>query len=109
MVLSNFLIQNIVSYLTSSQISVMEGGKLNKNIGYSNQGSSSSSSSIILVFLFSLLSLLLKGYIVYLCYNMIMPQIINSLKNGTKENDFVEITYMEAVLLVILTNTLFCC
>ena len=108
MVLSNFLIQNIVSYLTSSQISVMEGGKLNKNIGYSNQGSSSSS-SIILVFLFSLLSLLLKGYIVYLCYNMIMPQIINSLKNGTKENDFVEITYMEAVLLVILTNTLFCC
>ena len=104
MVLSNFLIQYIVSYLTSSQISVMEGGKLNKNTGYSNQGS-----SIILVFLFSLLSLLLKGYIVYLCYNMIMPQIINSLKSGAKANDFVEITYMEAVLLVILTNTLFCC
>ena len=49
-----------------------------------------------------LLALFINGLIVYLLYNYLLPKIVKF-----KEGEFRELTYMESVLLVILTNTLF--
>jgi hypothetical protein len=57
--------------------------------------------------------LLVKSYIVQLAYNHVIPSIIYSLdiKQNMKyediKNNFKHITYVEAILLVILFNMLF--
>ena len=96
----NFLIENAVKSLNSSKI--MHGGAPNNK----------NSSNMIMIFLFSLIGLLIKGYIIYLTYNMIVPKVIYSLSENKTleniENNFKQLTYMESLLLVIFTNTLFC-
>lgn len=49
-----------------------------------------------------LLALFINGLIIYLLYNYLVPRIVRF-----KEGEFRELTYMESVLLVIFTNTLF--
>jgi hypothetical protein len=107
---TTYLIQNIAELYTMS--SFMEGGKLNKNnmkfdeISYTNK-----QNNILMSLLMILIALLLKGIIVYLLYNFLVPKIIYSLSENksleTIENNFKQISFSESVLLVILTNTLF--
>ena len=100
------LVNNIVELLAYSNI--MHGGKnMNNDIIESKQ------KNILITLIVLLFVLLINGLIVFLVYNMLVPKIIYSLSNNTKSLDEIEanfkpITYMESVLLVILTKTLFC-
>ena len=101
------LLQHISELFTPATFLI--GGKFpNKNIGPTP---SNPSNNIIMIFLILLL-LLIKGFIVYLVYNMMVPKILYSISLSNKslediESNFKEITFMESVLLVILTQTLF--
>ncbi len=70
--------------------------------------------SFLMVMLVVLIVLLLKALIVYLCFNAVLPSVIYSLdvkqENKSLEeikSKFRRITFVEALLLVILMNTLF--
>ena len=107
---TTFLIQNIAELYTMS--SYMEGGKLNKNnIQIDNINYSNKQKNILISLLMILIAILLKGIIVYLLYNFIVPKIIYSLSENKSleiiESNFKPIAFSESVLLVILTNTLF--
>jgi len=107
---TTFLIQNIAELYTMS--SFMEGGKLNKNNAYiDNINYTSKKHNILISLLMILIAILLKGIIVYLLYNFIVPKIIYSLSENKSleiiESNFKPISFSESVLLVILTNTLF--
>lgn len=65
-------------------------------------------------FLLILIVLVIKGYIVYIVYNFLIPKLVHSLSSITDpvslenaENNFRKITFGESILLVILFNTLF--
>lgn len=103
----NFFVNNMMNRINSSN-SIMNGGK--QSIPITNMTNSVKTPSIFLLFLIALLLLLIKGFIVYILYNYLVPEIIYSLSNKSKEdieNDFKPITFMQSVLLVILFNTLF--
>ena len=107
---TSFLIQNIAELFTMS--SNMQGGKLNKNnTQIDNFNYLNKQKNILLSFVMILFVLILKGYIVYLLYNFIVPKIIYSLSENKTlesiEDNFKPITFSESLLLVILTNTLF--
>jgi len=112
----NFFVNNLMNKIDSSNFFVMNGGK--KAIENSINGIKGNPSisngikfeSVLLLFLFALLLLLIKGYIVYILYNFLVPEIIYSLSNKSKEeikNYFKPISFMQSILLVILFNTLF--
>ena len=95
----NFFINNMMNKINSSNL-IMNGGKQNII----------KIPSMFELFLFALLLLLIKGFIVYILYNYLVPEIIYSLSSKSKEdieNDFKPITFMQSILLVILFNTLF--
>ena len=110
---TTFLIQNIAELYTMS--SFMDGGKLNKNNIYNDSlNYANKQKNILISLLMILFAILLKGIIVYLLYNFLVPKIIYSLStNSTNksleiiESNFKPISFSESVLLVILTNTLF--
>ena len=107
---TTFLIQNIAELYTMS--SFMEGGKLNKNNRYiDNINYTNKQQNILISLIMILIAILLKGVIVYLLYNFIVPKIIYSLSENKSleiiESNFKPISFSESVLLVILTNTLF--
>ena len=100
----NFFVNNLMNKINSSN-SIMNGGK--QSIQMTNNVKTP---SVISLFLIVLLLLLIKGFIVYTLYNYLVPEIIYSLSNKSKEdiyNDFKPITFMQSILLVILFNTLF--
>jgi hypothetical protein len=84
----------------------MDGGKSNNNINYSNK-----QKNVLISLLLILFVILLKGTIVYLLYNFLVPKIIYSFSENKSleiiESNFKTISFSESVLLVILTNTLF--
>jgi len=92
--------QLIETILKSNRSSITLGG---------NKITSNGTSFFELLLIF-LVVLLIKGFIVYVLYNNLMPQIIASFSgkdiNKVME-DFRELNYMESILLVILLNTLF--
>ena len=93
----NLILENVVYSMTG-------GARLNKNNNMSIQNS-------FMIFLISFILLLIKGYIVYISYNILIPKIMYSLYVNKSleeiENNFRQLSYMESILLVILTNTLF--
>jgi hypothetical protein len=102
----NLFVQNIAQLISTPGF--MSGGKMNKslnNLSYSQQPNA------FVLFFISLLLLLLKGFIVYILYNNFLPKIIYSLSDKKSledvENNFKNLNYMESILLVIFTNTLF--
>jgi hypothetical protein len=104
MTFTNILIDNIpdIFNITSS---VMKGGKSMETYRPLRRDP-------FMVFIIILLMILLKGLIVYLLYNNLVPKLIYSLSNDyrTQEdiiNNFKTLTYSESILLVILFNTLF--
>ena len=106
MTISSLLIENIATFLNSDQI--MKGGKMN-NSGTTIQGNKTSNVFVIMVITF--IYILIKGIIVYILYNMLVPKLIYSLSKDRSvedvQNNFKPITYIESILVVILFNTLF--
>lgn len=100
------LIENMVDMLVYSNI--MYGGG-NKNGMVSPY--ESKQKNILFTILILLFVLLINGLIIYLLYNMLVPKIMYSLSENKSldiiEANFKPITYMESVLLVIFTKTLF--
>jgi ABC-type protease/lipase transport system fused ATPase/permease subunit len=95
---SSLLIQNISDLFTMS--SFMTGGKLNRNVDpFTNK-----KNNVIFMLFTILLMLLLKGLIVFIIYNFLTPKLMESLSIN---NSFKEISFPEALLMVILFNTLF--
>ena len=110
MTISTFVIQNVAELFTSN--SLMNGGKTNNKISIEGINSFPSKQNFILISLFTyLLILLIKGFIVYLLYNLLMPKLIYSLSENKSlemtEINFKPISFSESILLVIFTNTLF--
>ena len=66
-----------------------------------------------MVFILALVAIFIKGLIVYLGYNLLIPKLMYSLNVhpgkslAEYENNFRPLNYWECVVLVILTNTLF--
>ena len=103
---THLLIQNLSELLSSN--SIMQGGA--QKVGSTGDKSSILLYSLILI----LLSILIKGYIVYLLYNFLVPKLIYSLSSSINprslemiENNFKTLTFGECILLVIFFNTLF--
>ena len=98
----NLLVTNIVDTLTYSSLS-MVGGKINQNY--------SSKNNFFSVILILFILLLIKGYIIYILYNNLVPKIIYSLSDKKSldyiEDNFKELSYIESIMLVIFANTLF--
>jgi len=102
---STLLIHKILELYTLS--SSMDGGKTNNNnINYSYK-----QKNILMSLLLIFIVILLKGTIVYLLYNYLVPKIMYSLSENKSlemiESNFRTISFTESILLVILTNTLF--
>jgi hypothetical protein len=105
MTFSSILLDNIpdIFNITSS---LMKGGKSVETVYQPSRRNP------FMIFIIILLMILLKGLIVYLLYNSLVPKLIYSLSNNkrTQEdiiNNFRTLSYSESVLLVILFNTLF--
>jgi hypothetical protein len=109
MTTTSLLLENIQNLFIQS--SVLSGGKLNsKNSGMETYNGSPKN-SLLMIFLILLL-LLIKGFIVYLVYNSMMPKLIYSLSSSDRsfediQKNFNPITFVESILLVILFQTLF--
>ena len=96
------IVKSIIN-MFSKQTSMVGGVKpnvpINKHIG------------MFELLLSLMIMLLIKGYIVYLLYNMLIPQLIYSFSEDKTleeiESDFKPISYINAVLLVIFFNALF--
>lgn len=98
MSIADLLVQNISELFTLS--SFMNGGKLNRNVEPFNN----KKNNVLFILLTILLMLLLKGLIVFIIYNFLTPKLMESVSIN---NSFKEISFPEALLMVILFNTLF--
>lgn len=99
--MSGLMIKTLAQYLTGNN-NKMYGGANMKNKGDTQ----------IMIFMLALISIFIKGLIVYLGYNLLIPKLMFSVGGAGKtlediENNFRPLTYWESVILVILTNTLF--
>jgi hypothetical protein len=99
--MSGLMIKTLAQYLTGNT-NKMYGGSPMKNKGDTQ----------IMIFMLALISIFIKGLIVYLGYNLLMPKLMFSVAGAGKtleniENNFRPLNYWECVILVILTNTLF--
>lgn len=109
---TSLLIQNITELFTLSS-SLMDGGKLNKNMNNINNNIlyEGKQKNILIIILSIIIFILIKGLIVYLLYNFMMPKLIYSLSENKSleiiESNFKTLTFSESVLLAILANVLF--
>jgi hypothetical protein len=103
---TQLLIKNLSELLSSS--STLTGGQ--------KGGPAQVDKSSILLYsmILILISILIKGYIVYLIYNFLVPKLIYSLSSSTNprsletiENNFKTLSFGECILLVIFFNVLF--
>ncbi len=97
------LVSLITSFVQGNRsTSSMNGGGTNNKLG-----------SFLYLLVIFLILLLIKSYIVQVAYNHIMPTLIYSvdvkgqMKYEEIRNNFRPITYVEAILVVILFNMLF--
>lgn len=103
MTLTSLLVKNVAELCSLS--SIMNGGKMNNSIN----GQRGKNTLIIILIL--LIILLIKGFIVYMLYNYMMPKLLYSLSQNKSlenvESNFKPISFSESVLLVIFINVLF--
>jgi len=101
---TNLLIKNIAELFSVS--SIMQGGKTNNINNYTNK-----QNNFFISILMVLLLILIKGSIIFLLYNFLVPKLIYSLSENKSleiiESNFKTLSFSESVLLVIFTNTLF--
>lgn len=100
--MSGLMIKTLAQYLTNDSSKMLGGGSAMKHKGNTQ----------VMIFMLALISIFIKGLIVYLGYNLLMPKLIFSVAGPNKslaeiENNFRPLNYWESVILVILTNTLF--
>jgi len=98
--MSGLMIKTLAQYLTENT-NKMYGGHMKYK-----------GDTQIMIFMLALISIFIKGLIVYLGYNLLMPKLMYSVAGPNKslqdiENNFRPLNYWESVILVILTNTLF--
>ena len=103
MSLSTFLFENIPDIFTISS-NIMRGGKL-EQIAPKRKNP-------LMILLIIIFMILLKGLIVYLLYNNLVPKLIYSLGSDNRSlediiNNFKPLSYNESILVVIFFNTLF--
>jgi cytochrome b subunit of formate dehydrogenase len=103
MTVTTLLVKNIAELFSMS--SLMQGGKMNSSMNNGKQ------KNIFVIILILLILLLIKGLIVYLLYNFMIPKLIYSFSENKSleiiESNFKPISFSESVLLVILFNVLF--
>ena len=104
---TTLLVQNIADLFSMS--SFMQGGKMNSGMNGSTYNGKQK--NILMIILILLILLLIKGLIVYLLYNFMMPKLLYSFSENKSleiiESNFKPISFTESVLLVILFNVLF--
>ena len=59
------------------------------------------------IFLITFLIIIIKSFIVMICYNSVIPKLISSYKKNYDPNDFYKINIWESILLVLLFSNLF--
>jgi hypothetical protein len=101
--MSGLMIKTLAQYLTNNNSKMYGGASSNMKNKDNTQ---------VMIFMLSLISIFIKGLIVYLGYNLLMPKLMFSVAGPNKsfeiiESNFRPLTYWESVILVILTNTLF--
>lgn len=102
MTLLNVLIENLPNLSNISTI--MKGGKIDQGIPRHKNP--------FMILIIIIFMILLKGLIVYILYNNLVPKLIYSLKSDNRTiedilNNFKTFSYTESILLVIFFNTLF--
>lgn len=106
--MSIYLLTKNINELFTNTLN-MSGGKIN-NINNSINNNKISY-NIFITFILVILSLILRGIIVYCLYNYLVPRIIYSLSENksleTIESNFKKINLTDSILLVIFTTTLF--
>lgn len=104
MTMTSLLAENFVNSVIS---------KTNMTGGVRGMGQESSPARFFALLLVFLIIILIKSYIIYLGFNYIMPRIIFSLNQDKTSSPqevmskFRPITFIEAIILTIFTNTLF--
>ncbi len=98
----------IESELTQAFIGLFKG----KSNIMSGGGASNPVGTFFYLLLFFLIILLLRSFVVKIAYNHVMPTLMYSVNKGDKSyeetmKNFNEISYVEALLLVILCSMLF--
>jgi len=107
MSLSTFLFENIPDIFSVTSIipsNIMKGGKL-EQMTYNRKNP-------FMILLIIIFMILVKGLIIYLLYNNLVPKLIYSLGSDSRSlediiNNFKPLSYNESILVVILFNTLF--
>ncbi len=112
----------IEELVTEAIVRIIGGGRVSGGAGMVGGGAGNGpkmsipglGGSFLMVILVVLIVLLIKAFLVYVCFNNVVPAVIYSLdvkrEGGSLEEikaKFRKITYLESLLLVILTNTLF--
>lgn len=89
-----------MDYSANKLIDVMVGGGLltTKNSAYRLD--------FWTIFLFTLLVIFIKGLIVMITYNHIMPKLMNNIQNNYQYSKFEKITIWEAIILILLISNL---
>jgi hypothetical protein len=63
--------------------------------------------SIIEIFLITILIIIIKSFIVMICYNTIIPRLLTSYDKNYDPNNFYKINIWESLLLILLFSNLF--
>jgi hypothetical protein len=90
-----------VHFMNSSSKNMLGGAKISAN----NAVSYATRLGFLGMFLLVVLFFFLKAFLIYLTYNMVVPRIMMSLDAKGWER-FRQITYWDAILLMILFNNL---
>ena len=105
---SQIIIKNLTDLISTTTSSNQSGGNKIMNMQQNK------ASIFFYSFLLILIVLVIKGFIVYIVYNFLVPKLVHSISSITDpislenaENNFRKITFGESILLVILFNTLF--
>ena len=88
-----------MDYSANKLMNVMIGGGLLSN-------KVQSAPDFWTVMLFTIIVILIKGLIVMITYNYIMPKMMNNLQNNYQYSKFEKITIWEAILLILLISNL---
>ena len=59
------------------------------------------------IFVITILIIIIKAFIVMICYNTVMPRLISSYTKNYDPNDFYKINIWESIFLVLLFSNLF--
>ncbi len=101
--LEKFMVSQLMSALVGPMVGPMVGSGLLSGGGKKMYASSDSTQSLIL-FVVLLVFLLIRAYILQLSYNYIVPRLMN--RYSEKAVVTRELSYFEALILLIFANTL---